>query len=240
MSFDGFRKQLRKWKNKFRKEEDETMTYTPARGRPMTTPARDYFIIPKTIEDVLSPRNQSKIFVNIYEINLLHIGYCDELNTDPELVWSILKKLYNDILIDDPFWHFFYEGKYSIIRCSGELTEKVCDFLDECDIVYSEPCMWYDDSGTVRGFHAVFTSLFHSFSVLAMEYNDSEWFYVADRVIHCYMNHQWYRQWAQWFRKCWGEDYWEGMAISEHGLRRAGYQNWSRGMLTERARKEEE
>jgi len=239
ISFNRFRKQLGEWKDKFKKKDTVYRTFTPAKGRPMSVLAsNEDFVIPKTIEDVLSPRNRDHAFMNIYEINLLHIGYCKGFNEDPELVWGILKRLYKEVLYEDPFWHFFYEGEYSIVRCSGELTEKVCNFLDGHDIVYMEPNMWLDSSPTVRKFHAVFTTLFHSYSVLAMEYNDEEWFVTADRVIHCYMNHQWYRQWAQWFRKCWGEDYWEGMALSEHALRRTGYQNWSRGMLEERARAE--
>jgi len=239
MGFKGFRKQLREWKGKFKKEETGTRTFIPTRGKPCTVPAHNgYFVIPETIEDVLSPRSKERIFMNIYEINLLHVGYCKKFNEDPELTWSILKSLYDKILRRDPFWHFFYEGEFSIVRCSGELTKEVCNFLDEHDVVYTEPSVWVDSSDTVKRFHTVFTTLFHSYSVLAMEYDDGEWFHVADRVIHCYMNHQWYRQWAQWFRKCWGEDYWEGMALSEHGQRRSGYQNWSRGMLEERAKAE--
>jgi len=233
ISFDGFRKQLRKWKSKFKKEETDSVykSFTPSRGKPTTVLAKNTrYTIPETIKDVLAPDEVGQIFMNIFEINIVHYGYCRSFNEDPEKAWEVLKELYDKILKKDPFWHFFYEGAFSIIRCSGELTEEVCEFLDEHDIVYTEPEMWFDSSATVRNYHNVFTVLFHSFSVLAMEYDNSEWFYVADRVIHCYMNHQWYRQWAQWFQKCWGEDYWEGMAISEHGLRRGGYQNWVRGL----------
>ena len=241
MEFNNFRKQLRKWKDKFRKKDTAYKTFTPTKGKPCTVPAHsEFFVVPKTIEDVLAPDDKERVFMNIFEINLLHHGYCKKFNEDPELTWSILKSLYDKILRRDPFWHFFYEGEFSIVRCSGELTKEVCDFLDEHDIVYTEPSVWMDSSGTVRRFHTVFTTLFHSYSVLAMEYDDVEWFYVADRVIHCYMNHQWYRKWAQWFQKCWGEDYWEGMALSEHGQRRSGYQNWSRGMLEERSKAEKE
>ena len=234
MSFDRSRKLLRKWKNKFKNKEPGYREYKPTRGRTFGT-EYDTFIVPEKIEDVLVPKKLDNVFMNVYEINLLHLGYCKNFNEDPEYTWCLLRALYKDILHKDPFWHFFYEGEYSIIRCSGHLTAEVCDYLEENSVVFTEPSVWMDDSPMVRKFHTIFTVLFHSYSVLAMEYDDEEWFVTADRVIHCYMNHQWYRSWAQWFRKCWGEDYWEGMALSEHALRRTGYQNWGRGIHEERA-----
>jgi hypothetical protein len=238
MSFNRFRKQLRKWKDKFKKkgEFEGALTYIPTRGRPATGPKGSRYSIPETIENVLAPERYDSTFMNVYEIFLLHFGHCKNFNECPDESWCLLRGLYQDVLRKDPLWHFFYEGEYSIIRCSGEFTEDVCNYLERESVVFTEPAMWMDDSPTVRRFHSIFTVLFHSFSVLAMEYDDEEWFVTADRVIHCYMNHQWYRAWAQYFRRVWGEDYWEGMALSEHALRRSGYQNWSRGMLEERAR----
>ena len=234
MAFEGFRKQLRKWKDKFGEKKETYREYTPSRGGTFGT-KYDTFLVPETIKDVLAPKDYSNVFMNIYEINLLHMGYCKNFNREPALSWIVLKDVYDKILRDDPFWHFFYEGEYSIIRCSGEFTAGVCDLLDEFSVVYTEPTVWYDSSEYVKYYHTVFTYLFHGFSVLAMEYPNEEWFVVSDRVIHCYMNHQWYRDWAQWFRKCWGEELWETMALSEHAARRTNYRGYCDGIARGKA-----
>jgi hypothetical protein len=146
-------------------------------------------------------------------------------------VWAMMVDIYDKILRKDPFWHFFYERAFLHIRCSDNFAGLVCDYLDDLGAVYTQPSIWIDGSDTVRNYQSIFTYLFHGFSVLAMEYEDNEFHVVMDRVIHCFMNHQWYRSEFQLARQVWGEFEAEAMLIAKNSVARANYNGWCEGVI---------
>ncbi len=56
-----------------------------------------------------------------------------DFNEDLDKAWAKINALYDKVLHKDPNWHFFWEGKYSIIRCSQEFKEIVTEFFEEFD-----------------------------------------------------------------------------------------------------------
>lgn len=113
------------------------------------------------------------------------------VNENEDAGWEIIKGAYCEVLQDDSNWHFFYEGKYNIIRCSEEFYEQLLEYLEECGVYYVEKGVWLDGSNTVRLYQQYFMPLFHNFSMLALqEYGHWNISSLLDRVIHCFMNHQ--------------------------------------------------
>ena len=118
--------------------------------------------------------------------------FLPDFNEDLDKAWAKINALYDKVLCKDPNWHFFYEDKYSIIRCSQEFEEKVIKFFEEFDIQYKFNGLWIDGSEMVCKYNKIFQSMFHCFSELAINMDESELFDVADRVTHCFFNHAYY------------------------------------------------
>jgi len=115
-----------------------------------------------------------------------------DFNEDLDKAWAKIGALYDKVLCKDPNWHFFYEGKYSIIRCSQEFKEEVIKFFKEFDIKYEFNGLWVDGSKMVCKYNKIFQAMFHCFSEIAINMDEPDLFDVADRVTHCFFNHAYY------------------------------------------------
>ena len=115
-----------------------------------------------------------------------------DFNEDLDKAWATINALYDKVLHEDPNWHFFWEGKYSIIRCSQEFEEKVIKFFEEFDIQYKYNGLWIDGASVVCKYSKMFQPMFHCFSELAINMDEADLFNVADRVTHCFFNHAYY------------------------------------------------
>ena len=144
-----------------------------------------------------------------------------DFNEDMEAAWTRILELYNTILKNDDYWHFFYEGKYSIIRCSKKYKNNVEKHLNNNDIVYEYKGPWIDGSTYVEHHKQRFIHIFHEYSMLAIELDEDNFVSVADRVCHCFFNHCTYM--AVSLRQKYGINMWEGDIMGHLAISRAGY-----------------
>lgn len=122
-----------------------------------------------------------------------------DFNEDLNYAGNIIKDLHYQILKNDPEWHMFYEGQYSIIRCQFRFYKKVIRFFKSRNIKYEYIGRWIDGSYVVRKYNKFFKPLFHMYSKLSLELDEEDLYYVSDRVCHCFFNHQTYmaKQWVE-------------------------------------------
>lgn len=118
--------------------------------------------------------------------------FLPDFNEDLDKAWAKINALYDKVLHKDQNWHFFYEGEYSIIRCSQEFEEKVIEFFEEFDIQYEFNGLWIDGSSVVCKYRKIFQPMLHCFSELAISMDEVDLLDVADRVTHCFFNHAYY------------------------------------------------
>lgn len=148
--------------------------------------------------------------VNLYQIVLV------EFNEDEE---DILHELWETYLKDDKWWHFFYEGTYTVVRVSKPFVKKVTTFMKQKKVTCRKEGKWIDNIQITKRFQKEFMYIFHGYSTLAMKNikeNNERVSLLLDRVIHCFMNNM-----SQDERR--GEHYgmWEPIMIAESAILRA-------------------
>lgn len=125
----------------------------------------------------------------VWEIHLCAV--CDfPINEHKDMALAVYQDLYNKILKDDPQWHLFYEDQYDIVRFSYRFLNDVEECLQENHVRYWIKGEWTDDSVTVMENQDIYLGLFHSFSELAMRDISKDIANNLDRIIHCFLNHQ--------------------------------------------------
>lgn len=100
--------------------------------------------------------------------------------------------LYDMYLKDDPYWHFIYEGSYTLIRCSFKYAKKVERYLDKHEIQHKPISWWQEGTHVTTRYKESFRDIFHITSVLTinMAKNGEEDFYInqsADRIVHIFL-----------------------------------------------------
>lgn len=156
-------------------------------------------------------------FDSIMEIKLINFNICRTVKS----AWGLLRRLYKKILHADPFWHFFYEGSFTVIRFSEKNSEQVLKFLKKNRVEFTNPLQWKDNQEITAKYQRIFTYIFHGFSVLAMESKKSDIRDIADRNIHCYLDMEWYK--LENYRKQYPAVFWEGNILTELALSRVAY-----------------
>lgn len=106
-------------------------------------------------------------------------------------------EIYDKILHKDPQWHYFYEGHYSLIRCSYKYCYDVKKYMDDNSIEYKWPIQnWKENTHMTHEYQHIYRDIFHSFSTLIIEMfknEDGDKLYLAaDRVCHPFFNHAMY------------------------------------------------
>lgn len=108
-----------------------------------------------------------------------------------EMFRTLLKRLYKEVLHKDPEWHYFFENTHNHLRFSLAFYEEIKEVLDLHEANYSELTVWIDGHTITRKYQHIFQKMFHSFSLLAVQgYDEDEIEALLDRVIHCFINHQ--------------------------------------------------
>jgi len=159
----------------------------------------------------------------------------ERFNLDPEVANEVIQTIYDNVLKDrDNRWHLFYEGYfYSLLRVSPEFEAEVSRYLDFLGVSYRNRGEWIDSSDTVKAWQDdIFEPLFHLFSEIGRrEYYDPEdqtkHYLVIDRVIHCFMNHQYYAL-RDYVERNWLD--WEARLLAEQTLNRAVYMGKTEGI----------
>jgi len=116
------------------------------------------------------------------EIELININH-------EEYGYFIMKKLFKEILISDPKWHFFWEGSYTVLRVSKDSVDPIINIIKEYNIEYKVKTPWVDNIPMTAKYQDCFLDIFHGFSMLAftMKVPDNVED-IMDRVIHCFSN----------------------------------------------------
>jgi len=120
------------------------------------------------------------------EIKLLKFGACD-------YSWSILKTFYKEVLHKDKYWHFFWEGDYTVVRCTATSAKAIKKIikrlrkndgvpLDYQDVEYKE-----NIPSTIKHLDS-FISIFHGFSVIAITMEKGTIEGTLERINHCFLN----------------------------------------------------
>lgn len=133
------------------------------------------------------PNRRSKI----WEIHLTEVGGIP-INKHESIAWGIITDLHDLVFKNDPNWHFFYEGWYNIIRFSKVFREDVIEYLEKEDITYEEQGVWVDGQRITRWYQDLYQPMFHSFSELAIQDEGNNITQTLDRVVHCFINHQYF------------------------------------------------
>lgn len=128
---------------------------------------------------------------SLLQVNLIELND-KPINENIDAAFEIIKGAYHNVLLNDPNWHFFYEGSYNIIRCSKAYYLDLLSYLDECGVLYEEKGNWSDEQLTTLKNQRVFMQMFHSFSLMAVSsnYNKYDILQLSDRVMHCFLNNQ--------------------------------------------------
>ena len=142
--------------------------------------------------------------------------------------WDLLKKMYEEVLHEDSYWHFFWEGQETFIRCTRSSAKKLAKMCETHIITHT--CAPYKENidATKKYLH-IFLPMFHCFSVMAMQLENGDLRDVLDRVCHCFLNTQTEAEDAKAFRKARmeGDDYtmdsftWESLILGRVANARA-------------------
>jgi len=156
--------------------------------------------------------------LNLIEYDLLNF------NEDLDKAWGKVNNLYRKILHKDNYWHLFYEGEFSTLRCSPQYRDEVEKFFQAHNIEWRCNGIWIDGSPTVKKYKDIFRNMFHTFSKLAIYLDEDDLFKVADRVCHCFFNHAYYmaKKHREQFDDS-GADMWEAEMMARLSIYRAQY-----------------
>lgn len=144
-----------------------------------------------------------------------------DFNGDMKTAWCCILEIYKTILTKDAYWHFFYEGSYSIIRCNKKYYKNIKKYLEDNAIKYKYLGLWIDGSVSVEEHKQRFIPIFHEYSMLSMELEEENIVSVADRICHCFFNHCTYM--AENHRIRYGTNMWEGILMGQIAVQRAHY-----------------
>lgn len=143
------------------------------------------------------------------------------INSDMELAAKFFKGVAQFVLHQDNYWHFFYEGEYSLIRCSEKYAPELEEFLKETHLPYINKGVWVDGSKYVEKYKKMFIPILHNYTLLGLTLDEKDLFSVSDRICHSFFNHCTYS--VPKLRKTYGEHSWESMMMSYVTVERAEY-----------------
>lgn len=109
----------------------------------------------------------------------------------PDFTQEQMKWVYRKFLKKDSLFHFFHEGDHCLIRTAG-VNVGLEKWLKRKKINFN--CRPYEDPHSyVLRHQDIFIPMFHSFTLLGLEYGNDEklagdWNRVYDRVTHCFCN----------------------------------------------------
>lgn len=152
--------------------------------------------------------------------------WMDGFNEDVNIAFGHIRTIYDKILHKDPLWHYFYEGYYSLIRCSKKYEKDIESYLREHNINHRQPTIWKEGLYVTKKYQHIYKHIFHYTSVLAIEMYKSgdETYYLsaADRIIHPFFNQSLYP--AKVSKLCNDRvnfQYWEAELMGELAIGRA-------------------
>lgn len=106
---------------------------------------------------------------------------------------SLIRELYDRVLVDDESWHFLWEGAYAALRFQNNWATDIRDIVLSHGKEITEPVTYLDNIHITAKYQLQFVQIFHGMSELVMamdaqENTPGEFIAVADRIVHCYFN----------------------------------------------------
>jgi hypothetical protein len=183
--------------------------------------------IKRILERITQRLNLDK-YVKTEPIDLIEYDLLN-FNEDLDKSWEKINALYDKVLYKDNYWHLFYEGEFSTLRCSPEYMDEIEKFFKRHEIESKCNGKWADGSPTVEKYKNIYRNIFHEFSVLAICLDEVDLFKAADRICHAFFNHHHYM--AKEHRKPFEEEdsqfispiMWEAEVMSRLTIYRAHY-----------------
>lgn len=171
------------------------------------------------------------------------------LNWHQKRAWPLLRKLWRDVLHTDPRWHFFWEGSYSLIRCSASHTKRVDEFFAAQKIKVQWDGLWKDPNPLVHKYQSLYEGMFHGFSEMAVHlskqtagnWKKDEFWLALDRIVHPFilMNYHWQRvNRVRYLLGPWhnsAPQYFEGLALGRCAVDRSYYQGYMMAQIKAQA-----
>lgn len=156
---------------------------------------------------------------------------------------ELMREVYNTVLKPDPMWHFFWEGDYTVIRCTKILAGDVDEYFSAFD---NFTVIWKQDGyreniRTTKKYLEGFVSIFHGFSVIAMAMDDEDLVDILERINHCFLNMVTNDNLKEKFLiqsnyELDGAMSWEAVVISQVALARMFTSGWLTGLSNKRKR----
>ena len=138
---------------------------------------------------------------------------------------ELLRGLWQFCLRYDQYWHFFWEGDYTVVRCSLSFQENVSGFLKRNGVVYAMNGEWVDNIPITKKYQKQFMGMFHAFSELAMQMEDDEFRLILDRVCHCFLNNchtlKRVHKADDLVGTAWASTFWESLCLADVATGRA-------------------
>lgn len=168
---------------------------------------------------------------------------------------GLMSILYRNIFMDDPYWHFFWEGDYTVIRhCEGR-HQRIKQLVKANDpggtlTVIHKLGGYQENIKITERYLQAFIPIFHGFSVLAMEMYNEDFISVLERINHCFLNMVTRESIVDHFNPAYiSKDLvkmnvhkgmgWEGLAISMVANLRMWTAGWYRGRYYKAVKDEE-
>lgn len=108
-----------------------------------------------------------------------------------ETALDLMQILYHNVLKVDNRWHFFWEGRYTVIRCNPLLVPHLKELIkaNDKDLEVEVVDNGYNENiETTRKYLGAFIHIFHGYSVLAMEMDNEDFVSILERINHCFLN----------------------------------------------------
>jgi len=185
------------------------------------------YVVP-IIDKIRKPKPDDVLEIEVYS------GFND--NSVHETLGNLIELYATAKLENDPQWHFFFEGDFTVFRFSRKFADKVEKALKEMNLKgYVGPKEWVESTYVTKRFqYTLFVNLFHVISegvmTILLDKNraeDMDYYIasIAERMIHAWFNHNLcsamvFGKNISNFDSC---QMWEAMIVSGIGLDRARY-----------------
>jgi hypothetical protein len=129
----------------------------------------------------------------IYGLNEKWCKYGVEhgLRDDDMDALDLMRRIYQEVLKKDAYWHFFWEGDYTVIRHEvgyyrhiKHLVEQNTDDLEVVQVLDG----YRENMPTTKKYLESYVHIFHGFSLLALEIEDDDFLDCLERNNHCFLN----------------------------------------------------
>jgi len=103
---------------------------------------------------------------------------------------ELMREVYKSVLSNDPRWHFFWEGDYTVIRCDPFYANTVDNYFsafDDFTVIWKKDG-YKENIWITKKYLEAYIPIFHGFSILALELDNEDFLLSLERINHCYLN----------------------------------------------------